>query len=685
MENFVLDQGVRIVTELDCSSINRGIGRMRRDLSMTLEKRGESKSGIYLKLRDMEAENFHIYFEDAKTMIIEASEELGFLYGLFYISETYLGIAPFWFWNDQTFVKKKEILLPMEDYVSKAPEVRFRGWFINDEVLIDKWSVQGNHTIPWEMAFEALLRCRGNMVIPGTDNNSKKYKSLAKEFGLWITHHHAEPLGAEMFSRRYPELNASYSEHPDLFIDLWEEGIKKQKDDKVVWNLGFRGQGDCPFWASDPRYQTDEARGELISSVIKLQYELIKKNVASPICCTNLYGEVMELYKKGVISLPEDIIKIWADNGYGKMVSRRQGNENPRVYALPVPSEESGKSGDHGIYYHVSFYDLQAANHLTMFPNSLEFINKELTCAFSQGADDYLIVNSSNIKPHVFYLDAMKELWCNKTLQAEEQVYQYVKTYYFNPSLKITKENDELIKRIGSYFIKYSECTVAFGDREDEHAGEQFYNYTTRILTSGWLKGEIQSGVKELLWATDNLSFEEQVRWFYKLCKGNIDKFHMVYQECKEASVLLDTAGQKLLEDSLLLQMEIHINCIQGAIYFCESFFQFTSGIYQKAFYLCGKAKESFILANRCMREAEHDKWRGFYENDCLCDIKQTAYLLKFIMGYIRNYGEGPHFYQWQREFLYKEEDRRVVLLTNMENHLTDEELFMAMKKKFND
>jgi hypothetical protein len=81
------------------------------------------------------------------------------------------------------------------------------------------------------------------------------------------------------------------------------------------------------------------------------------------------------------------------------------------------------------------------------------------------------------------------------------------------------------------------------------------------------------------------------------------------------------------------------------------------------------------------MRQTEKDIWKGFYENDCLCDIKYTAYILKHLMFYIRNMGDGPHFFEWQRKFLYKEEDRRVMLLTNLENHLTDKELYEAMKK----
>ena len=85
------------------------------------------------------------------------------------------------------------------------------------------------------------------------------------------------------------------------------------------------------------------------------------------------------------------------------------------------------------------------------------------------------------------------------------------------------------------------------------------------------------------------------------------------------------------------------------------------------------------------MREREHGKWKGFYENDCLCDVKETACCLRRLMGYIRNLGDGPHFYEWQREVTYSEEDKRVVLITNMENHMTYQELYEEMKERESD
>ncbi|EKC47401.1 hypothetical protein OBE_15731, partial [human gut metagenome] len=75
---------------------------------------------------------------------------------------------------------------------------------------------------------------------------------------------------------------------------------------------------------------------------------------------------------------------------------------------------------------------------------------------------------------------------------------------------------------------------------------------------------------------------------------------------------------------------------------------------------------EAFEAADSAMRDREHGKWKDFYANDCLTDVKETAYCLKRLMGYMRNLGDGPDFYKWQREVTYSENDCKVVLITNI-------------------
>ena len=478
--------------------VQKAVTNLERDLKKVFLNTDEPGAEIRLVKGEQEAEGYLIQVSDG-SLEIQASDDLGFIYGLYEVSRSVLGVNEFWFWNDQEFVPKKETELPEEFSIQSAPSrVKYRGWFVNDEVLLHTWLVEREKDKPWEMVFEALLRCGGNMVIPGTDKNFKIYAKLADKMGLWVTHHHAEPLGAEMFARAYPKLQASYDLYPEKFHALWQEALERQKDKKIIWNLGFRGQGDRPFWNDDPRYRTDGARGKLMGELIKKQYDMVKAMDADAVCSTNLYGETMELYKKGCLALPEEVIKIWADNGYGKMVSRRQGNDNLRVPSMPENRDDAN-----GIYYHVSFYDLQAANHITMLPNPPEFVKRELTEVLGRGGDDFWIINCSNVKPHVYYLDFIAQMWRDGDIDIAGHRRAYVEKY-FAPLEE--GQCRQIEKRLEEYF----EYAVPYGKFEDEHAGEQFTNHVVRIFITQYM-GEREKPCREMLWAVRADSLIEQI------------------------------------------------------------------------------------------------------------------------------------------------------------------------------
>ncbi len=625
-------------------------------------------------------------------LVISASDDLGLIYGIYHISKTFLGVNEFWFWNEQQFVKKEGYAIPEGyTYCSLPYKVLFRGWFINDEVLIDEWKIDGDNDKPWEMAFEALLRCGGNMTIPGTDENAHIYCKLASDMGLMITHHHAEPLGARMFARAYPELDASYDRYPDLFEGLWREGIEKQKDYKVIWNLGFRGQGDRPFWADDPAYDTDEKRGKLISSLIRKQYDLIRSYDAGAICCSNLYGETMELYKKGLLDIPEDVIFIWADNGFGKMVSRRQGKHNPRVYALP----EDGGKGRHGIYYHASFYDLQAAAQMTMLPNSPEFVVNELCTVFEKKADDFWIINSSNIKPHAYILDLIAQIW-KKGAAGIEEAAEFVRTHREEYCRKYYSggEISELYRLWPQYAPKY-------GPNADDHAGEQFANHGARVLATGLVTNFDKAdpmGTKAAdgwLWFSNRQTLAEQAADYMAVIEPAVSGYAEYLGKCEEVLEKLPSKTKEILEDTLIWQVKYLYYSYTGALHICRSIEACLKGKavsvtgasdspgalsatpdYLTAFYEAGLAAKAFLTGYDKMRSTEKGAFEGFFENDCEADIRQSHFVAKGLMSYLRFCGDGPHFYGWQRQFQQGAGGNKVHLILRIKKHLTDEDLW---------
>lgn len=660
---------VNLAAEFDTLPVVRAMENLRRDLSFVCLPALHAGGEVRLVLGGGLEPEGYIVQERNGALEVQAEDARGFIYGIYAVSRELLGVQDFWFWNDQQFSRRDAVTVP-EGYrlESRSSAVRYRGWFVNDEVLLDTWTVNRKSERPWEMVFETLLRCGGNMVIPGTGQNSQKYRDLAVSMGLIITHHHAEPLGAEMFARAWPELQASYAEHPDKFQKLWEDALEEQAAYEVIWNLGFRGQGDRPFWEDDPQYDTPEARGELMGRLICEQYELVQARFPGAVCATNLYGETMELYREGHLRLPDQIIKIWADNGYGAMVSRRQGNHNPRIPALP----EAGNDGAHGIYYHASFYDLQAASHMTMLPNPPDFVADTLQTVLKRSMNDFWIINCSNVKPHVFTLGLISQIWRDGHVDTEAYLRDYAARYF----------DQTCASGVEQCFRAYYQAALPYGANPDDHAGEQFSNYVTRMLVSQYVRNE-EHCEPNLFWATDSFTLEEQIIWFARLCEQGTEQYASALRVCEVQALQMPEASQCLLRDSVLLQTEIYYRCYQGAALACRSLLEALRRNYQQAFYHAGLAREAFETANAAMRGREHGKWHGFYANECLTDVKQTAWLLGHYMGCLRIKGDGPHFYQWHREFLYSPEDARVMLITNMENHLTDRELFALMKEKW--
>lgn len=661
---FQLSANTVILSTNPSPGVENAVGILRRDLSKRFRPSDSVRNAVTLAVQPaLESESFTV--EVGEGMTVFAGDDLGFIYGLLYISEHFLGIQPFWFWMDQKIDKAEVLPVPYGQYRSKKPIVKYRGWFINDEVLLAKWNIDGDSAEPWRMAFEALLRCGGNMVIPGTDTNSRIYRQTAADMGLWITHHHAEPLGAEMFVRRYPTLEPNYTERPELFHALWEEAIRAQKDDKVIWTLGFRGQGDCPFWSHDSsgRFDTPAKRGKLISQVIELQRQLVMKYVEKPVFCTNLYGEIMELYRQGHITLAEDIIKISADNGYGKMVTRRRDNHTVRVPSLPKEPTNHG-----GIYYHVSFYDLQAANHITMLPNSVDFVERELTEVIRKNAVDYWIVNCSNVRPHVYYLDAIRKKWYGEHIGDGSHSRAFADTYYGgDPS-------------VAEAYREYPMAMLSYGSEEDEHAGEQFYTENVRLLVHAFFN-ERFDGTPGLKWLVGEHPLDRQVERYTDLCRKNKNHIDAYFARCKAVSSSLDGDRKKLFDATLLLQAAIHEYCTRGVIAFGDGYTRYVKGDFKNAFILLGDSAREFSRAAEEMRASEYGVWNGFYYNDCFADVKHTAYMVAKLMGYVRERGDNARHDLWYRDAVYAPGDRRVFTQLVRDNHMTDWELYEAFKK----
>jgi hypothetical protein len=641
---------------------------LRRDMEKSLEASRARGGRIRIMPHEGEIPEEDWMIEvTSDEMRVHCGDSLGCVYALLFISGYFLGVTPFWYWNDQPFTRRPFAAVPLGIYPSPRYAVRFRGWFVNDEVLIENWAAGPENTEHWLMVFEALLRCGGNMVIPGTDTNSRKYRQLAADMGLLITHHHAEPLGAEMFARAFPGEVPSYRINKTLFEKLWEEAAKEQKERRVIWGLGFRGQGDRPFWADDPDSDTAEKRGGLMSDAINRQYRILSSHIENPVCFISLYGEIAELYRAGNLRLPPGIIKVWADNGYGRMVSRRQGAHNPRIYALP----SAGDPGPHGIYYHCSFHDLQASNHLTMSPNRAEFLAAELEKSLDARAGEYWIINCGSVKPHVHTLALVSELWRAGRVEVAPWRLRYAAAYF----------GAQRAETIAGLFAGYAAAAAKYGPNEDDRAGEQIWHHPVRELLCRWMSGDTEGCVESLVWLTGNVPFCAQAGRLEEIAGGCLSRWEAFCARCAALTALPDEGDPGLFHDSLYLQARVHRSGAAGTLAFCGSARAYCSGDLANAFLLARKSRNCYREGAAALSEAEHGKWAGYYRGDCLTDIGLTVSCLDALVSYLRVRGDGTDFHRWERDFLTPAPEKQVTLLSSKRRALDNEELAAYLEK----
>lgn len=659
MPIFRLSRATRIEADASRAPIANAVAILRRDIRDLLTDTVEENAIVVTIDDSLPREHYEVTVTES-AMTLRCGDDLGAVYccpsvSAFWASRRWVG------GTISVFHPRPFADVPCGSYTTPEYAVRFRGWFINDEVLLNGWKdTEEDRRAMWKRIFETILRCGGNMVIPGTDraHDGELLNAMALDMGLWLTQHHTEILGARMFARVYPDLPASYTLHQDKFEALWQEAIDRYARRRVLWCVGFRGQGDRAFWHSDPTCSTDEARGAFISRVIERQIEMVRAKDPDARFSTNLYGEMMDLYRKGYLKVPEGVIKLWGDNGYGRMVSRRQDNLNPRVDAMPGTEDP----GPHGIYYHVAFYDLQAANHITMLQEPPEQIVQELTAVIQHGGDECWNVNVGSIKPHIFMLELIRRTWTEETCDVGTMAADYARTYYGTAD-------------VAPLLTSYADCAVPYGPNTDDRAGDQFYHFPLRYLAHALLRGETNAALSSLYWAGGNESFSAQVEAIGRMARGGIASWRQYVRRCQNGMDGLTDHAARLLSDTLLLQGILHLTGCEGLHAFCQACAHFLRGDELQAYRWTDQALQAEREGLAALRRAEHGRFANIYRNECFSNVALSAQVMESVRGYLRVRGDGNNLYAWEKRYLTLPEENLVVMQTHRTNQLTDDEL----------
>ncbi|MGY5353377.1 glycosyl hydrolase 115 family protein [Wenyingzhuangia sp. IMCC45467] len=333
-----------------------------------------------------------------QALVIAGSDKRGTAYGVFTLSKS-MGVSPWYWWADVPVKKQKHIFINHINYTSKAPTVKYRGIFLNDE----DWGLQ-----PWaskkidtnikdigpktyEKIFELLLRLKGNMVAPAMHECTKAFYTIpgnmemAEDYGIMITTSHCEPLlynnASEWDKQKQGDWN--YVTNKNEIIKALDTRIQQASNNDNIYTIALRGMHDEGMAGG-----SDEQKLKTLDEAIKDQRNILSKYIKKPITEVPQifvpYKEVLGIYEKG-LEVPEDITIVWPDDNYGYLKK------------LGTPDEQNRKGGT-GVYYHISYLG---------WPNDYLWLNTtppalmyaEMHKAYSLGANKYWLLNVGDIKP----------------------------------------------------------------------------------------------------------------------------------------------------------------------------------------------------------------------------------------------------------------------------------------------
>lgn len=340
-----------------------------------------------------------------KALVIVGSDRRGAAFGLLSVSRT-IGVSPWYWWADAPIVKKDQLHLKVDKYISKEPTVKYRGIFINDEDWgLYRWSKRnfekevGNFgPRTYAKVCELLLRLQANYLCPAMHDASMAFhripenRVVADRFAIIMGSSHCEPLLFNTASewKRDKMGEWDYINNKKGVDSVLNARVKECAPFENVYTLALRGLHDRAMNASNDMGDRKDMLQEALMAQRQMLIDAIGKPGEEIPQAFTPYKEVLDVYDEG-LELPDDVTIIWPDDNYGYMKR------------LSSPKEQK-RSGRSGVYYHSSYLG-KPHDHLWMNTISPTLMYEELRKAYDATADRIWLLNAGDIKSCEFAVD----------------------------------------------------------------------------------------------------------------------------------------------------------------------------------------------------------------------------------------------------------------------------------------
>jgi hypothetical protein len=533
-------------------------------------------------------------------VMLTGSDLRGAIYAVYEFSRRFLGVDPFYYWNDHEPARMVSVRIPADASIQDGPpQFRYRGWFINDEDLFTGWKpdpASGFSLELWDKIFETLLRVKGNMIVPGTFLfPDEPQVAAASERGLIITQHHIEVVGLNTY--RWPEdIPYSFLSRPDLLKNAWRASVRGYKpQQEVIWTVGYRGRHDRAFWEDDASGDKSErGRAEVIQRAIQAEMEIVRAERPNPVFLMNAWDEAVPLVRKGYLKIPSGVTLVWPDNGHG------------------IIRDDGALTRGEGVYYHTAMHNFMANQLTEMVP--LARIQRELGRAARVGATEYLLVNVSDIRPVVMTTEAAMELAWNADAWMKQDG---AASRAYLAGWTRREFGERASAALVDYYNAYFAAPGRYGTAEDRTFSDCAYNTLARHILTKLLIGKTEKPEGDM--PVENYrAFAERLR---KIAAQAEPRWTAARDLAGRAAKLIAPDRKQFFQSHVATQLDVHEYGNRALLRIAEAYLA-GSPAERKRYVAAAIADLERILAS--YQASEYGKWAGYYRGELFANVRLT-------------------------------------------------------------
>ena len=567
-----------------------------------------------------------------QVVLLAGADMRGTIYAIYEFSEEYLGIDPQYYWTDHEPIRRTQIVLPASlQKKFPAPVFKYRGFFINDEDLLTGWAPgdkdsTGISLEVWNKIFETILRLKGNMVAPGTWIFSDEPQiKLAGKRGLMVTQHHAIPLGLNV--ARWPkEVPYNYTTNPEILERAWKNAVREYPPGvEVLWTVGLRGLSDITYASMDSSVRgNDKALGHLITKAIADQMQIVRSIHPDAHFITNLWMEGARLAQQGDLTIPPEVSTVWADDGYGYIQDKGQVTKGQ------------------GAYYHIAVMNGRANQLTEMVP--AERIFSELGRYIKAGATDYLLVNTSDIRPVPLAINAVMETaWKGVPPGGAEASDQFVRRWASD------QFGSQAASKVAEVYQDYFKAPADSGDPQHEY-GDQLYHTEARHMMLAYMIAPPLYGLpsQSPKWEPPHIfglgAYEQGMAngWLRDALQREIPqcseaqpRWDAVWKKALEAESLIPAERRPFYHAHVLAMIAINRESNRMLLHVSKAIEQAQSGEMAQARQSAAQALAALEGIRQAEGAAEYGKWKNWYRGDWLTGVYRTRQMVEIFSEFL--------------------------------------------------